>query len=137
MGEGGCRNVSKFIVALAIVGSFVAFVAHQAGRLALPDWVKVVPVSRAVVDKDAADYAEQFKQIHLQAEKDVLAHKYGGPTAAKDLHDWLSSACDAARKKAFAGASKPLADAMAGPDGNRAQFNEQTVAAACHKIATE
>jgi hypothetical protein len=129
--------MSKILATLAIVGSFVAFVAHQAGRLPLPNWVKVVPVSLTAVDKDAADYGEEFKQIHLQAEKDILAHKYSGSTAAKDLHDWLSSACDAARKKAFAGASKPLAEAMTGPDGKSTPFNEQTVASACHKIATE
>ncbi len=93
---------------------------------------------KPTVDKDAADYGEQFKQIHLQAEKDVLVHKYGGPTAAKDLHDWLSSACDAVRSKSFAGVSKPLTDAT---DQNQTEspiaFNEQGVAAACRKIATQ
>jgi hypothetical protein len=129
--------MSKLLATLAIVGGLAAFAAHQAGRLALPNWVSVVPVTQTTVDKDAAAYGEQFKQIHLQAEKDILAHKYGGPTAAKDLHDWLSSACDAARSKSFAGVSKPLADAMTGSDGKPTTFNEQTVAAACHKIATE
>jgi len=129
--------MSKLFTTLAIVGGLAAFGAHQAGRLALPNWVSVVPVTQTTVDKDAADYGDQFKQIHLQAEKDVLAHKYSGPTAAKDLHEWLSSACDAARSKSFAGVSKPLADAMSGPDGKPAAFDEQTVAAACHKIATE
>ena len=129
--------MSKLFATLAIVGGLAAFAAHQAGRLALPNWVSVVPVTQTTVDKDAADYGEQFKQIHLQAEKDLLAHKYAGPTAAKDLHDWLSSACEAARSQAFAGVSKPLADAMTGSDGKPATFNEQTVAAACHKIATQ
>jgi hypothetical protein len=129
--------MSRLFATLAIVGGLVAFIAHQSGRLALPNWVSIVPVAQTTVDKDAAAYAEQFKQIHLQAERDILAHKYGGPTAAKDLHDWLSSACDAARRKSFAGASKPLADAMSGPDGKPAPFDERTVAVACHKIATE
>ncbi|HET6327137.1 MAG TPA: hypothetical protein VFG04_20820 [Planctomycetaceae bacterium] len=129
--------MSRLFATLAIVGGFAALAAHQSGRLALPNWVSVVPIVQTTVDKDAADYGEQFKQIHVQAEKDLLAHKYNGPTAAKDLHEWLSSACDAARKKSFAGVSKPLADAMTGPDGKPAPFNEQTVAAACHKIATQ
>jgi hypothetical protein len=129
--------MSRFLTAVAIVAGFAALAAHQAGRLALPDWVRVVPLTQTTVDKDAAHYGEQFKQIHLQAEKDVLAHKYSGPTAAKDLHDWLASACDAARSQAFAGVSKPLADAMTGPDGKPAAFDETSVAAACHKIATE
>ena len=129
--------MSKFFATLAIVGGLAAFVAHQAGRLCLPHWLSIVPAAQTSVDKDAAAYGEQFKQIHLQAERDLLAHKYSGPTAAKDLHDWLSSACDAARRKSFAGASKPLADAMTGPDGKPTQFDEQAVAAACHKIATE
>jgi hypothetical protein len=129
--------MTKLLATLAIVGGLAAFAAHQAGRLAVPNWVSIVPVTQTTVDKDAAAYSEQFKQIHLQAEKDVLAHKYSGPTAAKDLHDWLSSACDAARSKSFAGVSKPLADAMTGPDGKPSDFNEQTVAAACHKIATQ
>ncbi|HEV8069603.1 MAG TPA: hypothetical protein VGP76_17825 [Planctomycetaceae bacterium] len=129
--------MSKLFATFAIVGGLAAFAAHQAGRLAVPNWVSIVPVTQTTVDKDAAAYGEQFKQIHLQAEKDVLAHKYSGPTAAKDLHDWLSSACDAARGKSFAGVSKPLADAMTGPDGKPSDFNEQTVAAACHRIATQ
>jgi hypothetical protein len=129
--------MSKLFATLVIVASFAAVAAHQAGRRTLPNWVSIVPVTQTTVDKDAADYGEQFKQIHLQAENDVLAHKYSGPTAAKDLHDWLSSACDAARSKSFAGVSKPLADAMTGPDAKPTAFNEQTVAAACHKIATE
>jgi hypothetical protein len=128
--------MSKLFATLAIVGGFAAFGAHQAGRLALPNWVSIVPATQTTVDKDAADYGEQFKQIHLQAEKDILAHKYSGPTAGKDLHDWLSSACDAARSKSFAGVSKPLADAMTGPDGKPVAFDEQTVSAACHNIAT-
>jgi hypothetical protein len=129
--------MSRLLATLAIVGGFAALAAHQAGRLALPNWVSVVPIVQTTVDKDAADYGEQFKQIHLQAEKDLLAHKYTGSTAAKDLHDWLPSACEAARKKSFAGVSKPLADALGSPDGKPAPFNEQTVAAACHKIATQ
>ena len=129
--------MSKFLATAAIVGAFAALAAHQAGRLALPNWVSIVRVSPTTVDKDAADYGEQFKQIHLQAEKDILAHKYTGPTAAKDLHDWLASACDAARSKSFAGVSKPLADATIGPDGKPSAFDEQKMAAACHQIATE
>jgi hypothetical protein len=129
--------MNKVVVTLVIVGAFVALAAHQAGRLALPAWIRIVPAAQTTVDKDAADYAEQFKQIHLQAEKDLLAHKYTGPTAPKDLHDWLASACDAARKESFTGVSKPLADAMTGPDGKPTAFDEQSVAAACHKIATE
>ncbi len=129
--------MSRLFTALAIVGVFAALAAHQAGRLVLPNWISIVSVSQATVDRDAANYSEQFKQIHLQAERDVLAHKYAGPSAAKDLHDWLSSACDAARSKSFSGVSKPLADAMTGADGKPAAFDEQVVAAACHKIATE
>jgi hypothetical protein len=129
--------VSKIFATLAIIGGLAAFAAHQVGRLALPSWVSVVPMTQTTVDKDAAAYGEQFKQIHLQAEKDILAHKYSGPTAAKDLHAWLSSACDAARGKSFAGVSQPLAEAMTGPDGKPTAFNEEKVAAACHKIATQ
>ncbi len=129
--------MSRMLATLVIVGGFAALAAHQAGRLALPNWVSVVPIVQTTVDKDAADYGEQLKQIHLQAERDLLAHKYTGPTAAKDLHAWLSSACEAARKKSFASVSKPLADALSNPDGKPAPFNEQTVAAACHKIATQ
>lgn len=129
--------MSRFLTAVAIVAGFGVLAAHQSGRLALPEWVRIVPLTQTTVDKDAAQYGEQFKQIHLQAERDVLAHKYAGPTAAKDLHDWLASACDAARSQAFAGISKPLADAMTGPDGKPAAFDETAVAAACHKIATE
>jgi hypothetical protein len=129
--------MSKLFATLVIVGGFVAFAAHQAGRIALPNWVSVVPMTQTTADKDAAAYGEQFKQIHLQAEKDIRAHKYSGPTAAKDLYDWLSSACDAARRNSFAGVSKPLADAMTGPNGKPDAFDEQTVAAACHKIATQ
>jgi hypothetical protein len=129
--------MSKLFVTLAIVGGFAALAAHQAGKLSLPSWVSIVPATQTTVDKDAADYGEQFKQIHLQAEKDILAHRYSGPTAAKDLHDWLSSACDAARSQSFAGVSKPLVDAMTDQNGKPSTFNEQTVAAACHKIATQ
>jgi hypothetical protein len=129
--------MSKLVATLAIVGGVLAFAAHQAGNLALPSWVNVVPALQTRVDQDAADYGVQFKQIHLQAEQDILAHKYNGPTAAKDLHDWLSQACDAARNKSFSGVSKPLADALTGADGKPATFDEQVVAAACHKIATQ
>jgi hypothetical protein len=129
--------MSRFLTAVAIVAGFATFAACQSGNLSLPEWVHVVPLAQTIVDKDAARYGEQFKQIHLQAEKDVLAHKYSGPTAAKDLHDWLASACDAARSQAFAGVSKPLAEAMTGPDGKPVAFDETPVAAACHKIATE
>jgi hypothetical protein len=129
--------MSKLFATLAIVGGFAAVAAHQAGRLALPSWVSIIPMTQTAVDKDAADYGNQFKQIHLQAEQDVRAHKYTGPTAAKDLHDWLSSACEAARSKSFSGVSAPLADAMVGPDGKPMPFDETSVAAACHKIATE
>ncbi len=130
--------MSKLLVTVVIVGSFAAVIAQQEGKLALPKWITVVaPAAQTTVDKDAADYGEQFKQIHLQAAKDVLAHKYSGPTAAKDLHDWLSAACDAARSKSFAGVSKPLADALSGPDGKAVAFDEQSVAAACRKIATQ
>ena len=129
--------MSKLLVTLLLVGGFAAVIAQQEGKLTLPTWITIVPASQTTVDKDAADYGEQFKQIHLQAEKDVLAHKYSGPTAAKDLHDWLSAACDAARSKSFAGVSKPLADALTGPDGKAVAFDERGVAAACRKIATQ
>jgi hypothetical protein len=129
--------MSKLLVTLVIVGGFAAVIAQQEGKLTLPTWVTIVPTLQTAVDKDAADYGAQFKQIHLQAEKDVLAHKYGGPTAAKDLHDWLSAACDAARSKSFAGVSKPLKEALIGPDGKPVAFDEQGVAAACRKIATQ
>ena len=62
--------MSKFSPTLAIVGGLAAVIAQQEGKLDAPDWVTIVPVMQTTVDKDAADYGEQFKQIHLQAEKD-------------------------------------------------------------------
>jgi hypothetical protein len=48
--------MSKFFATLAIVGGVLAFAAHQAGNLALPSWVNVVPALQTRVDQDAADY---------------------------------------------------------------------------------
>jgi hypothetical protein len=127
----------KLFATFTILAGLAVLVAHQAGRLALPSWGPIGVTAQTTVDRDASAYAEQFKQIHLQAEKDVLAHKYSGPTAANDLHEWLKSACEKARAQAFSGVSKPLSDALTGPDGKSAAFHENRVAAACHKIATE